>query len=265
MIFTDGDPISNVDNSLAGIDFQYLNTRLPGNRTLEAEAWYQQTDTPGAGGDDHAYGLGVNVPNAEGWRGGVSLKELGAGYRPALGFVSRTGVRDYLAQVGYTHFVAGGDFLQSIAAGVDAERVNFIAGGLETETLVVKPLDIETRTRDFFRLVLKSNKEFVPRPFTIYSDRTRPQPVQILQGLYEFDEVGFDLGSGPQRNLVGQPRLSAGRFLRRRAHQRLGRRQLEAGAAIQPAVSLRLERHRGLARRIHEPRCCRSSPRSRFA
>ena len=48
MIFTDGDPRSNVDNSLVGVDFQYLNTRLPGDRTLEAEAWYQETDTPGS-------------------------------------------------------------------------------------------------------------------------------------------------------------------------------------------------------------------------
>jgi hypothetical protein len=201
MVFTDGDPISNVDNSLVGVDFQYLNTRLAGGRTLEAEAWYQQTDTPGLEGDDAAFGVGLNVPNAAGFRGGVSLKELGANYRPALGFVSRTGVRDYLAQLGYTHFVAGGDFLQSVAAGVDAERVNFIDGGLETETLVLKPIDLETRTRDFFRLVFKSNKEFVTQPFTIYTDRTRPAPVQIPSGLYEFDEAGFDLGSGPQRNL----------------------------------------------------------------
>jgi hypothetical protein len=201
IVFTDGDPISNVDNSLAGLDFQYLNTRLPGGRTLEAEAWYQQTDTPGYDDEDRAYGVGINVPNAAGWRGGVSLKELGQNYRPALGFVSRTGVRDYLAQLGYTHFVDDGDFLQSIAAGVDVERVNFLAGGLETETLLLRPIDLESRTRDYFRLVLKSNKEFVGDAFTLYSDRTRPRPVQILPGYYEFDEAGFDLGSGPQRNL----------------------------------------------------------------
>ena len=53
VIFTDGDPVSNVDNSLVGVDFQYLNTRLPGDRTLEAEAWYQETDTPGCEDDDY--------------------------------------------------------------------------------------------------------------------------------------------------------------------------------------------------------------------
>ena len=48
---------------------------------------------------------------------------------------------------------------------------------------------------------MKSNKEFVTDAFTIYNDPTRPDPVQILPGYYEFDEAGFDLGSGPQRNL----------------------------------------------------------------
>ena len=42
MILTQGDPISNLDNSLAGVDFRYLNTRLEDGRTLEGAIWYQQ-------------------------------------------------------------------------------------------------------------------------------------------------------------------------------------------------------------------------------
>jgi hypothetical protein len=210
LIVTDGDPRSNLDNSLVGVDFQYLNTRLPGGRTIEADAWYQQTSTPGLDGDDAAYSLGFNVPNAERWRGGLSMKQLGEHYRPALGFVSRTGVRDYLAQLGYTHFVAGDRFLQSIAANIDAERVNFIDGGLETEVLLLKPLDVESRTRDFFRLIYQSNEEVVTDPFTIYSDPTRE--VTILSGYYAFDDAGFELGSGPQRNLAASIRYRQGEF-----------------------------------------------------
>ena len=40
MIVTNGDPRSNLDNTLFGMDFRYRNTRLPGGRTLEGEAWY---------------------------------------------------------------------------------------------------------------------------------------------------------------------------------------------------------------------------------
>ena len=59
-IMTDGDPQSNGDNSLAGFDFRYLNStgfdfrylnsRLPGGRTLDGDAWYQRSHTPGPEG-----------------------------------------------------------------------------------------------------------------------------------------------------------------------------------------------------------------------
>ena len=199
MVFTDGDPATNGDNSLAGLDFQYLNTRFAGGRTLEATAWYQQSSTPGRQGDDAAYAVGFDIPNAQGWRGGASFKELGRNFNPALGFVSRTGVSDALGQVGYTHFVKGRKFLQSVAAGVDAERVSFLTGGLETQVLFARLLDLESRTRDSFRIVYQQNDEVVTRPFTLYSDPTRAVGVGL--GRYSFNRAGFDVGSGPQRKL----------------------------------------------------------------
>jgi Carbohydrate family 9 binding domain-like/Domain of unknown function (DUF5916) len=211
MIFTDGDPSSTADNSLVGFDFQYLNTRLPGGRTLEAGAWYQESSTPGATGDQSAYSVGFDIPNAAGWRGGFSMKQLGEDFTPAIGFVSRTGVRDQLAQVGYTHFVERG-FLQSVSAGLDAERVSFIDGGLETQVLYARLLDAETRTRDFFRIVYKASEEYVPAAFTLYADANRPQPVQVLPGRYSFDEAGFDLGSGAQRKLSASIAFRSGEF-----------------------------------------------------
>ena len=45
MIITEGDPHTNHSNSLYGVDFRYLNTRLPGGRTLEADDWLQQSNT----------------------------------------------------------------------------------------------------------------------------------------------------------------------------------------------------------------------------
>jgi hypothetical protein len=210
VILTDGDPRSNLDNSLAGVDFQYLNTRLPGGRTLEGDAWYQESSTPGAEGDDAAWALGFDVPNAEGWRGGLSVKELGENFNPAIGFVSRTGVRDHMAQVGYTHFVEGRDVLQSVSAGLDGQRINFIDGGLETQVLYARLVDLETQTRDFFRLVYVANDEVVTDPFVIYSDPTRQ--VIIPAGSYSFDEAGFDLGSGPQRNLAASVVYREGEF-----------------------------------------------------
>ena len=42
-IITHGDPTSSNDNSLYGIDYQYLNSRFIGNKTLRANFWYQKS------------------------------------------------------------------------------------------------------------------------------------------------------------------------------------------------------------------------------
>ena len=41
MIFTDGDPNSNIDNSLVGFDFRYQNTTLGDGKAIQGELWYQ--------------------------------------------------------------------------------------------------------------------------------------------------------------------------------------------------------------------------------
>ena len=94
-VATFGDPASNRGNSLVGADFLYQNTRFPGGRTLEAEGWLQQSHTPGATGGESAFGFGGRLIDSDGWRYGASYKQMGRSFRPALGFVSRTGVRDF--------------------------------------------------------------------------------------------------------------------------------------------------------------------------
>ncbi len=45
MIVTDGDPSSNRDNSVVGVDFRYQNSQLIGGKSLQGDAWFQQSDT----------------------------------------------------------------------------------------------------------------------------------------------------------------------------------------------------------------------------
>jgi hypothetical protein len=202
VIATSGNPSANLDNSLVGADFLYLNSRIAGNRTLEGEVWYQQSETEGIDGDDAAFGAGLRMPNAERWRGGVNLREVQRNFFPALGFVSRTGVRDYAADMGYTHFFQRGSRLQSVFVGADADRVDSIDGGRQTQVLALRPLELETRGRDTLKLVYTSNEEAVARPFTLYQEPGRV--VAIPVGEYSFDDYGFEIDTGRQRKYAGR-------------------------------------------------------------
>ena len=205
VLVTSGDPLSNLDNSLLGVDFRYLNSRLPGGRALEGEAWYQQSNTDGLDGDNQAFGLRLRMPNSAGFRGGIGIKELQQNFNPALGFVNRRGIRDQTLELGYTYRPRNSS-LRQIFSGVDVQRINRLSGGLQTEVISVRPLEIQNNTRDSFNLRYTANREVVTDSFEIADG------VVIPPGEYSFDEYGFDLSTGSQRSLSGTLNYRTGEF-----------------------------------------------------
>jgi hypothetical protein len=209
-IYTDGDPGSNRDNSVMGFDFRYLNNQILGRgRSVEADLWVQQSDTPGLSGDDAAYGFGLRLPNNTGWRSRIAVKEVQRNFNPAMGYVNRTNVRDYTADVGYTHFLRSGRF-QSVFAGIDAQRIEVIDGGLQSEILAFRLMELQTTTRDNLGLGIVTNKEVVQRPFTLYSSPDRI--VRIAPGTYSFNESTLSLSTGGQRTFAGSFGYTTGDF-----------------------------------------------------
>lgn len=209
MIMTAGDPNSNLSNAVAGADFRYLNTRFPGGRVLEADAWYQQSDTEGVNGDDAAFGIGIRMPNNTGWRGGIGHKQVQANFKPALGYVNRADIHDTTADVGYTHFIKG-SFLQSVFSGIDAQRVETLGGGLQSQVLLARLFELETNTRDQLSLHYTATRENVIEPFTIYEDNKRE--LVIPTGNYSFGEKIVTLTTATQRDLAAILTLGHGDF-----------------------------------------------------
>jgi hypothetical protein len=166
VMLTSGDPNSSRGNTLGGVDFRYLNTHLPGGRVLEGDAWFQESHTQGLNGRNSAFGLGIGMPTNAKWRGGFGYKEIGADFNPALGFVSRTNVRDTTADVGYTHFVRGG-VLQSLFAGVDAQRISMLDGGLQSSVVLGRVLELRTNAGEQVNVHYSATEEVVAEPFTI--------------------------------------------------------------------------------------------------
>ena len=92
-IVTHGDPRGGGSNSLVGVDFNYVNSQLPGHKTLTVRTSAQATDSDRAGGRGTASTLSINYPNEP---FGLSwwFSRIDDKYDPALGFVSRTGVQE---------------------------------------------------------------------------------------------------------------------------------------------------------------------------
>jgi hypothetical protein len=145
----------------------------------------------------------------EGLRVGLAAKQIGAQFRPAQGFVSRRGVRDYVADVGFTRIV-NGRWLQSVFAGIDAERIERIGAELQTQVVTLRALEFETRQRDIWRGYYAFSEERLVVPFVIYQDVARR--VVVPAGRYRFEDRGFDLETAVQRRLAGHVTYRQGEF-----------------------------------------------------
>lgn len=205
IVFTEGDPRSDVDNSVAGIDFLYRNTRLPGGLTLEAEAWYQQSDTDGLIGGDSAAGVGITIPSNTGFRGGVSVKEFGESFNPALGFISRQGIRDYSSHLAYT-LRPEDRYWQSAYFAVQLHRIEGLAGGLQSQRIGITPFEITSRNGDVIFARSNLDKEVLTEPYEISPG------VIIPAGDYSWSDSGAEFRAAGHRKVSGRIAMTHGNF-----------------------------------------------------
>jgi hypothetical protein len=214
-VFTEGDPLNPRDNSLAGFDVLYRNSRLPGGRTMEVGAWYQASDTdwlpgeapnPFAPDDENsAAGFGVSIPSNNRFRGAFSTRRVEANFNPALGFTSRTDIRDYAAQIAYTHRPASGRW-QSMFFNLDGQRIEGLDGRLQSQRIGLSPLQAHTRQNDMLYLRSNFEKEVLDVPFQI-----RPG-VFIPAGEYSTADHGLEFGFSAHRRFSGRIARTDGGF-----------------------------------------------------
>jgi hypothetical protein len=199
VIFTDGDPQSNTSSSTFGTDFNYRNTRLPGNRVLEANAWYQEVDEDGIVDLNRAYGWEVSSPNSTGWRGGVSSRSIEANFDPAVGFVNETGIDTHSANLNYRVRFGGDSLIRNINTGIQTSITERRDTGMLDRQNTRLQFSIGTSTQDNIFLNFSQDKENIPFDFAIYRPSDGSAPVIVPEGHYSWDSFMIGLRSGEQR------------------------------------------------------------------
>jgi hypothetical protein len=205
-IATYGNPTGDADNSLVGVDFNYLNTRSFDDVTIEGRAWYQQSDTDGLDGDDSSWGVMLMSPNQTGWKGRLQYTNIGENFFPALGFVNRRGIEQTEAVVGYTKRFGGGSLIRSMENTVDWTRVDDMQGNLESEELEFRVVQLESQLGDTAGLEFARIREVLIEPFSITPDVTIPI------GDYSYNRYGVEVETGGHRKLATTFGLEDGDF-----------------------------------------------------
>ncbi len=128
-IVTNGDPTGLTDNTVAGADFQYRNSKVFGDKVLQADTLYLRSFSSTAG-DDESTAVSLNFPN-EPWSGDFLFKQIGANFTPALGFVNRTAIRQYVGTVAHLTRYRN-TYLNTLEFGTNFEFVTDLNAVLES-------------------------------------------------------------------------------------------------------------------------------------
>jgi hypothetical protein len=212
IILTDGDPQSNLDSTLVGTDFRYRNSRLPNDKTIEANAWIQKTDTEGKQGDDLAYSLSLSSPNQTGWRGAAVYSRVEQNFDPAVGFVNRAGIQDFALDGGYIHRFSGDSYLRNVYIGAEAYRAELLSNGDMNSELMAVRIGLFNQENDRFFSKIQRNREVLLNDFTIFRASDSSRSVVIPAGEYEFYEWLVFPNFAGQRVLSGNLNFQIGEF-----------------------------------------------------
>jgi hypothetical protein len=201
-VFTNGDPTGLTDNTVTGADFQYRNSSVFGDKVVQADALFLKSFSSTAG-DDESSALSLNFPN-EPWSGDFVFKEIGGNFTPALGFVNRTAMRQYVATV--THLTRYRNrSLNTLEFGGNVEYVTNLHNALESRAndLLVR---VRSRIGDQVSLRLLNSFERVPAPFLL------PRAVPVLAKTYDWTNVNVGLRTFNGRLLTLQADLTCCHF-----------------------------------------------------
>jgi hypothetical protein len=201
MIVTDGDPRSNLDNSVIGGDFRYRNTKLPSGRTISGTAWYQQSDTEGLETDDAAWGLSLSLPTSKGPYADLQYEVMQSNFNPALGFVNRRGYERKRISGGYRWRPTDHPWLRTnqVFLGI-WEYDNDITGDLQSRTFFLRPFRFDTHRGDRYTMALRDQTEVLTEPFRIADG------IVIAPGEYELTSYELEFQLAQERAIA--PRFS---------------------------------------------------------
>ena len=169
-MFSDGDPRSNFDNQVWGADLtNHLSDFLGGNE-LVSHAYVLRSDSGLFGKVAWAYGGDIDFPN-EPVDVHLNFREVGTGFDPALGFVSRKGIRSFDGSARYL-LRLNNEYLRTISWSVRPLFITDLNGRVISEDHELTTITFTTPAGD----------DFAPIHFTRYHDVV-DAPFELIKGV----------------------------------------------------------------------------------
>jgi Domain of unknown function (DUF5916)/Carbohydrate family 9 binding domain-like len=149
-----------------GGDFVLSTSTFAGAQNLDLSGFYLTTTNPLHTGHNRAYGLRLEYPNTS-WSGSLAYRELQANYNPAVGFLLRSGFREYQPSLSYSYYPAAQPWLRLAHVGAAIDLQTDIQNRALTQSWDVTALEIQWRTLDDVQFHVIPSYERLQKDFAI--------------------------------------------------------------------------------------------------
>jgi hypothetical protein len=177
VIATSGDPDSEEDSALYGVDLQLKSSDWIENRQFAAFFWVQQSRNAGVRSDEAAFGTRIEYPNDRTfWR--VDVEELQTNFDPKLGFANRTDMRRYelfwRRRQRLEPTSRWGKLLVYVDHEIIGSWITDTENELESARLELHPFWLETHRGGRLEFSYRREREILTEPFPILEGVTIP-------------------------------------------------------------------------------------------
>jgi hypothetical protein len=200
-ILTNGDPTGNTDSTVAGVDFQYRKSNLPGDARILADFVAvrseedSNTGVPGDASSGNMFGTEVAY-RSDKWNGRVMYRDIDEGYNPQLGFASRNGIKQYRGNF-FRQFRPNNGIIRFAETGVFTNYITNQDGDLE-DRIAGAFFFMNTPNSDRLFGEYLQGRTVLEEGFDIAGELTVPP------GTYDFDEYNFEIGFSGIRKVSGE-------------------------------------------------------------
>ncbi len=190
-IMTHGDPTSNENNSVIGLDFLYRNSDGPFGQIFTSKIWAQQSSSSNLDGDDQAFGAQFEFPSDK-ILVYMGVEQIGENFNPALGFVNRSGIRSFDTGIRYRIRPEDGIW-RALNSRIDFVHITDMDGDVLSQYTRIRPISFYSHTDDFIFIDWERNKEVVRNAFDLFGR------LNVPAGEYNFDRLRAQISTGVQR------------------------------------------------------------------
>jgi hypothetical protein len=203
-ILTHGDPQSNLDNHLVGVDLNLRSSNWWKEQSISWHSFYMTTQDENQSSDD-VIGTHFTLPNYP-FRASGHWFRTGEDFEPALGFVRRRGGQS--VGVGFTYYFDQPDreWLEDLSMGADYDRYQWLDGGLDSEELEWNVIGIRTLEGDYVGFEVEFEREILRESFEIIDALV--VPVDEYRGI----DFELEFRSSSDRSLFGGIELAYGDY-----------------------------------------------------